>query len=125
MSLKQFQAGAASETCRRIDFENVELRPGIVNGTFFLVVTGKTPCINMKVSLIPLIYIKCPEYWGIEVVGCLPNGICLTAIGSFTEFIPLAGVTGSVGIEVIGATKTEQIAVDGGNCSSSEAFRTT
>jgi len=32
----------------------------------------------MGVSLVPLIYVKQPEYWGIEVIGTLPGGICLS-----------------------------------------------
>lgn len=50
------------------------------------------------------------EYWGIEVVGSL-HGIGLPATGPYTVFLPLDGIIGTKGIEVIGATKKLQIAV--------------
>ncbi|MDJ0978243.1 MAG: hypothetical protein QNI87_06885 [Erythrobacter sp.] len=68
----------------------------------------------MDVRLSPMIYIDCPEYWGIEVEGSLPGGFCMTAMKPFTVTIPLAGITGSKGIEVIGNDKTEKHSVAGG-----------
>ncbi len=68
----------------------------------------------MNVELMPRIYIKCPEYWGIEVVGCLPSPFCLRAIKPFALTLPLAGITGSKGIEVVGATKPKKFEVAGG-----------
>lgn len=97
-----------------IEFEKAEVVPGIVNGTFFLVVSGTKPCVNMKVDLLPLIYVQCPEYWGIQVVGQVPGGICLPQTAPFSISIPLSGVTGSKGIEVQGAKKTERFDVTGG-----------
>lgn len=114
MSHEQFIRAPQSESCRRIDFEKAEVRPGFVNDTYILIVSGTAPCLNMEVHLFPLIYIDCPEYWGIEVVGCLPGGVCLDAIKPYTVTLPLSHVTGSRGIEVIGATKTERFEVPGG-----------
>ena len=114
MSKFTFPQNPASESCRRLDFEAAEIVQGIAPDTFFLIVKGKTPCINMEVTLSPLIYIICPEYWGIEVIGCLPTGICLDEVGNYDKTIPLTGITGSVGIEVIGATKREKRKVPGG-----------
>ena len=79
-----------------------------------LVVTGEAPCLNMTVQLQPLIYIRCPEYWGIEVVGTLPGAFCLTAVKPFKVTLKLTGTIGSKGIEVIGANKTEQFPLAGG-----------
>ncbi|HEX9942153.1 MAG TPA: hypothetical protein VGG03_09065 [Thermoanaerobaculia bacterium] len=107
-------ANPASQSCRLIDFKKAEVRPGIIPDTWFLIVSGEKPCINMEVSLVPLVYVRCPDYWGIEVVGCLPQGICLPAIGEYVVAIPLAGITGSEGIEVIGANRSEKIRVRGG-----------
>jgi hypothetical protein len=104
----------AAESHRRLEFESVEITPGFIPGTFFLTVTGTRPCSNMRVTLSPRIYIRCPEYWGIEVVGHLPTGICLERTTPYSETIPLSGITGSVGIEVIGATRTEEHRVPGG-----------
>jgi hypothetical protein len=117
----RLESHPAAQSYRLLDFESVEVSGGFVNDTYFLTVRGTTPCINMKVSLSPLIYIRCPEYWGIEVVGHLPHGICLDAIGHYEETIELTGITGSRGIEVIGATRTEIRDVPGG-CDDSRAF---
>ena len=65
----------------------------------------------MRVDLLPRVHIQQPEYWGIEVVGCLPGGIGLPALAPYTVSLRLAGVTGTRGVEVIGATRTERIAV--------------
>lgn len=102
-----------SKGCRLIDFEEATIHPGILPNTFFLVVKGQKPCINMEVKLWPLVYVDCPEYWEIEVVGCL-NGPCLPAAGSYTVTIPLQGNTGYEGIEVVGANKRKKIKVSGG-----------
>lgn len=107
-------ANPASKNCRLIDFDKVEVVPGFFPGTFFLIVSGQKPCINMEVSLVPVVYIRCPEYWQIEVIGCLPHGICLERIGPYSVAIPLAGITGSIGIEVVGAHKSEKVKVAGG-----------
>ncbi|GAA3571445.1 hypothetical protein GCM10022419_060380 [Nonomuraea rosea] len=91
-----------SNSVRLIDFEDVRVVPGIVPNSFILIVSGTKPYLNMKVSLSPLVYIKQPEFWGIEVVGSLP-GIGLPATAPYTVSLPLDGILGTKGIEVIGA----------------------
>lgn len=102
---------SASQSSRRIDFENVEVRPGVVANTWFLVVSGTAPCVNMEMSLVPLVYIDQPEYWGIEVIGTLPGGLCMTSVKPFEETLDVTHVLGKQGIEVLGARRTEQIDV--------------
>ena len=109
-----FASNPTAQSCRLLDFEEARVDPGIVPNTFFLTVRGTKPCLNMVVTLNPRIYVACPEYWEIEVVGCLPGGICLTALGQYEVTISLTGITGSVGIEVVGATRSEQFPVTGG-----------
>jgi hypothetical protein len=111
MTAEAFLKLPPSESCRRIEFENAEVRPGFVSNTYFLIVTGNASCMNMQVRLEPRIYIQQPEYWGIEVVGCLTGSVCLPAQLPFLESIPLEGITGTKGIEVVGATHTEKIDV--------------
>jgi hypothetical protein len=113
MSLRDFAASPAAESIRRIDFDSAEV-VGDFPGGHILLVRGEAPCANMEVRLSPLIYIDCPEYWGIEVLGSLPGNICLTALHPFELTIPLAGITGSRGIEVLGGRRSEQIEVEGG-----------
>ena len=105
--MKELKDYPAAQSCRLISFEKAEIHPGFAGG-WILVVNGTKPYLNMKVELIPLIYVKQPEYWGIEVVGCL-NGIGLPAVAPYTVSIPLDHITGTKGIEVIGADKSEKI----------------
>lgn len=99
-----------STLCRIIDFDRAEVRPGIIPKTFFLIVSGHKPWITMTVELVPLIYIVQPDYWGIEVVGCL-HGIGLPVQAPYTVALNISHVLGKHGIEVIGANKKQQIKV--------------
>jgi hypothetical protein len=68
----------------------------------------------MDVSLVPLMYISRPQWWGIQVVGSTGPGPSVTpAITAipYTVELDLQGISGTEGIEVIGATCTERIAV--------------
>jgi len=114
MKIEEFVALKAASSVRIINFDKAEVRPGFVPGTFILIVSGEAPCANMEISLSPLIYVRCPDYWGIEVIGSLPGGFCLPAIKPFMLAIDLAGITGSRGIEVIGANRSEKFEVSGG-----------
>ncbi len=97
----------ASKSCRRIDFMNVEIVPGFVPKTHFLIVSGEKPWQTMTVQLVPLIYIDKPDYWGIEVVGC-QSGIGLPATGTYVVTLDISGVIGKKGIEVMGASRSEK-----------------
>ena len=110
LQLREFEALPHASSCRLIDFEQAEVRPGIVSGTYILIVRGTKPYLNMEVNLIPLVYIRQPEFWGIEVTGCLPGGIgVLAPTAPYIASLPLNGILGTKGIEVIGATRTEKI----------------
>jgi hypothetical protein len=107
--LRDYQRLPQSEACRLIDFEEVD----VVTLEIFplqevLIVSGTKPYLNMEVSLRPRTYIRQPEYWGIEVVGCLP-GFGIRALAPYTVSIRLAGIMGTKGIKVIGATRSEEM----------------
>lgn len=104
---KEGTALPQAQSCRLIDFEKVDIVPGIAKDTWFVIVGGTKPYRNMSVDLRPLIYVRQPAYWGIEVVGCLP-GIGLPAEAPYSESIPLDGIRGTKGIEILGATKSEK-----------------
>jgi hypothetical protein len=99
-----------STACRRINFTSAQVRPGIAPKTYFLVVSGTKPWLTMQVHLTPLIYVRQPEYWGIEVIGCL-TGIGLPAEAPYTVHLDITHVLGTKGVEVIGATRSEKINV--------------
>jgi hypothetical protein len=110
---RAFQALPTPQSCRVIDFDSaqvvtLEIQPP----RHVLIVSGEKPYFNMEVSLSPLVYIRQPEYWGIEVVGCLPE-VGLPVIAPYTVRLDLAGTIGTRGIEVIGASRSEKIDVPG------------
>jgi hypothetical protein len=117
---KKFAALPASESVRLIDFEEAQVNAGIVNDTFFLTVSGMKPYANMVVELSPVIYVRRPEYWRIEVIGYIPGGIGLPAEMPYSVSIPLAGITGTKGIEVVGANKEEKFDVPPGGSTQTE-----
>jgi hypothetical protein len=99
-----------------IDFERADaVTPMIYPPQPRLVVSGQKPYPGMEVSLVPLRYVSQPPYWGIQVVGTPPGGppqaTQLPSAIPYTVELDLEGIVGSTGVEVIGASKTEQIAV--------------
>ena len=111
MSAKLLKAPTA-ESVRLIDFKTAKIVPGFLPNTWILIVDGTKPCTNMTVSLSPLIYVQQPDYWGIEVIGTVP-GFCLPATAPYSVSLPLNGIIGKKGIEVIGARKRQKIDVPG------------
>jgi hypothetical protein len=107
-------AAAPPDTdCRVIDFESAQVfTEPTVPARHVLVVHGDKPYLNMQVDLIPLTYIRQPEYWGIQVVGCLPK-VGLPAVAPYTVKLDLDGIIGTRGIEVIGANHAEKIDIPG------------
>lgn len=95
--------------CRVIDFKSARVRTlPTVPPRHVLVVRGEKPYLNMQVNLVPLVYIRQPEYWGIEVVGCLPE-VGLPAVADYVVKLDLEGTVGTRGIEVIGTNHSEKI----------------
>jgi len=104
-ALRPFLALPPAESLRRLDFERAEVVTLESDPPqFVLFVRGTKPYLNMQVELSPLVYIRQPEYWEIEVLGRLP-GIGLPALAPYTVSLRLAGVTGTKGVEVVGATR--------------------
>ena len=107
----RFTSLQTCESFRLLEFTRVELLRTVTPGSFVLAVSGDKPYANMEVMLSPLTYVQQPEYWGIEVVGRLPHGFGLTVIAPYTVTIPLDGIIGSKGIEVIGSNRSETMDV--------------
>jgi hypothetical protein len=99
-----------ARSCRLVDFERADTVSLMIYPPPppVLVVAGQKPFANMQVSLNPLRYVQKPEYWGIEVVGCMPP-IGQPAIVPYVVELNLSGCIGTRGIEVIGASRTERI----------------
>jgi hypothetical protein len=110
---RDFQALPISKSCRVVDFDSVEIVTlPTQTPQHVLIVRGQKPYFNMEVSLSPLVYIQQPEYWGIEVVGCLP-GLGLPVVTPYVVHRDLDGTIGTRGIEVIGANRSEKIDIPG------------
>jgi len=98
---------------RLIDFTEVEiLTLKSFPPQYILVVSGTKPYLNMDVSLVPLTYVRRPEYWGIEVIGSV-SAIGVPALAPYTGCLQLnelrtTGFIGTCGIEVIGASRSER-----------------
>src|SRR6266542_3966950 len=99
------QALPVAQSGRLIAFDTAQVislmiyppRPGV------LVVSGHKPYPTMRVELIPRVYIRRPEYWGIEVVG-FPR-----RRGRLIPAAPAAGTPYTVELDLAGVNGTEQI----------------
>lgn len=95
-------------TCRLIDFTEARIDEVSIDFHPYLVVTGIKPYANMEVRLIPRCYIQRPDYWAIEVVGCISR-IALPATVPFEVVLPLDWEGGRKGIRVVGANQSQTI----------------
>ena len=104
----------APASCRMIDFETADVLYDSILGYPAVVVHGEAPYAAMDVTLRPLTYIRQPEYWGYEVIGCLPEGEVVPEVtGRLVEVLPLPGASiGTQGIAIIGANRTRELEID-------------
>lgn len=105
---------------RLIDFERAEvITPMIYPPQPRLVVTGVKPHPDVEVTLVPLRYVSQPTYQGIQVVATAqsdgPHVSPPIAHVPYVVDIDLQGICGSEGVEAIGDTRTQQIAVPSGD----------
>jgi hypothetical protein len=94
-----------------VDFESAEIHPGEKPASTMLTVTGNTPACSVAgcpVKLAARTYFAQPEFWGIEVMWDRADAIFQT-LCPFKVSIPLEGIRGTKGIEVVGRTRSEQI----------------
>ena len=106
MSIESY-AGLPSATAPKLmdfDDDKIEVRPGFINDTWFLHVGGTQPYYNMKVELVPIMYVSQPEYWEIQLVGILTD-VGLPATKPFHVAMLLGPFIGTKGIEVVGTRR--------------------
>ncbi len=107
--LAAFSGLPLSQTHRLLGFDHAAVEslesfpPQLV-----LRVRGTAPYPAMRITLEPRIYVRQPDYWGIEVVGMLiePEPARPTP---YEVALDLSGPMGTEGIEVIGAGVTKRI----------------
>jgi hypothetical protein len=96
-----------------VDFETAEVVSQMIYPPRpVLVVTGRKPYPSMTVELVPLMYIRQPEYWGIEVIGTGAGPLGTEGISvPYAVELDLAACTGTTGVEVVGANQSKQLPV--------------
>jgi len=94
------------ERCSILDFDTATVTTK--GDDHVLTVSGTKPWLDMVVTLEPVVYIRQPEFWRIEVQGCHPGEVGLPATGPYTATFSFTGTMGTRGIEVAGANKTQQ-----------------
>ena len=105
-----FNALPQPSSCRLIDFDDIQVIPGTVLRTYFLIVKGTKPWATMDVGLHPLPYASRPEYTSIEVVG-RQNGVGLPKATPYSATIEVSHLIGVRGIEIVGASKRQKIEI--------------
>lgn len=103
--LDMFSTFPNADACRLIGFEQAETRPGFVNETWFLIVSGTKLATNVKVALVPIMYIDKPDYWEIQVVGWF-EGIGNPVATPYTASLEITPFIGYKGVKVVGADKS-------------------
>ena len=86
---------------------------GEAPGSQVLTVSGDKPRDAPRgaaVKLEPLAYQAQPEYWKIEVLWD-PAEANVPLVKPFTVSLPLDGIRGTKGIEVVGQTKKQKISI--------------
>ena len=101
------EKGTVKEGEMLLDYDEVEIRPEGAPGRFILIVMGHTRHAPVEVRLAPRTYVRQPKYWKIKVLGRSP-GIVRYVLTPYTARLALAHCTGSKGIEIVGATRSER-----------------
>ncbi|MCW2309470.1 hypothetical protein [Rhodobium gokarnense] len=112
IDLSEADLATATAFCSLAPFGYSEVWPGDVPGTWFLMVSGVMPCKNMVIQLRPMVYVQPPDYWAIEVVGCVEDG-CLEMPVTYAIWIDVTDYRGTDGIEVVGANGTQKLDIPG------------
>jgi hypothetical protein len=105
-----------------IDFEGAELRQA-PSHDLHLWVKGRLPALGLELKLAPRVYKGRPDYWGIEVAVIASPPVTGQDSGAgdtqlivdlnFEKSIPLTGITGTLGVTVIGANQVKRIDIAG------------
>ena len=84
---------------------------------------GSAPRWNLTVSgaatgpvyLLPVTYVRQPEYWRIDVAVCTPPGVGIPqVVRPYSLTIDLTGVLGTKGVEVVGQDRSVRLDVPPG-----------
>ncbi len=107
LTTAQFNRLPTTTTCWRVDFDYVAIEGRGSGGQPLVLVSGIKEWLNLHIELRPRCYQTPPDFWAIEVVGTLP-GYGVRGTVDYHVVLPLAGLWGYEGIEIVGATKSER-----------------
>ncbi|MFL6129967.1 MAG: hypothetical protein ACJ73E_12995 [Mycobacteriales bacterium] len=111
--LQAYQALPPPASSRLLDFDQAQiLALRTFPPRYILRVAGTAPYADIDVALVPLVYVRQPEYWEIEVVGSL-RGVAVGGPTPYQVSLRLDGSLGTRGIEVVGATRRERFDIPG------------
>ncbi len=109
--LQHFASAPPASAFRLLDFDDADVVTlESFPPQYVLRVSGSKPYATMDVRLVPLVYVRQPEYWGIEVVGSL-HGIGLPVVQPYEVSLAVTSFLGTAGIEVIGATRRQRFEI--------------
>jgi len=100
--------------CRDADFTeaSVDARPSPSNPfRSVLTVSGVLGNSRYQARLVPVTYVRQPEYWLIQVRACAVGDVGSPVETPYKVSLDLTGVLGTQGIEVAGATRRQRIDV--------------
>ena len=93
----------------RLDFDRARI---ITRRTFppqhVLQVVGTAPSSNFKVALVPLVYVRQPDYWEVEIIGTA-TGIGTPVVVDYEVTLPTSAAQGRLGIEVVGTSHRKRL----------------
>jgi hypothetical protein len=107
-----FHSLPITEAARLVPFDAAEVVIDTPLGYPALFVHGTRPLSSMRIWLQPRFSVNVPEYWRIEVVASIPFGPFKDETKRYVEVLPLDGLVGTKGIEVVGANGTKRIDVN-------------
>lgn len=101
------ETGALSTYLNAAEFDDAELKAGLTFGQgLYLMISGPAPGQGKCVRLLPRLDDLAPEYRRIDVVAETrpASDACHLemATGRYKKSMPLSGITGTKGIEVVG-----------------------
>jgi hypothetical protein len=95
-------ASKCKELARNVDGleASAQVRPGFIKETYFLFLAGKKPHANTWVEIKPVVYVKQPEYWRIDVMECHSGDILLPTVMPYLFDQEITSTMGTKGIEL-------------------------
>jgi hypothetical protein len=107
VACNQTPPGRPGETCRPVEFASAKVSSA--TGRYVLTVSGTLRSISDRARLVPVTYVRQPEYWSVTVQECGGPGAGMGALGPYTVSLDVTNTLGTRGVQVIGANHAQNI----------------